>query len=110
LSSSEWREVQLSPELFDKLKYYLQELDVPSEDLDIYRDYFQHGVEAFRELWNELSLVCETNENLRYYTFYGDDIPVIIFFGRLKSVDVYDLAIVEETVVVYDIVIHLPEV
>ncbi len=66
-------------------------------------------IEAFRELWEELPLAAKSSDHVRYYNFYGDDFPLLIFLGKLESITIYDLSITEETVNILDVQIIEPE-
>lgn len=105
MSSPAWREVQLSPRVLDKLSDTFQQLGLPADQNDIVRDIVHYAIEIFRESWEQLH---ETPDGVRVYDFFDDDVPRILFYGALRSTNVYDFAIVEEVVEIFDADVILP--
>lgn len=85
--------------MLDKLSHMFQQLGLPADEDHIVRDIVHYAIEIFRENWEQLH---ETPDGVRVYDFFGDDVPRILFYGALRSTNVYDFAIVEEVVEIFD--------
>lgn len=85
--------------MLDKLSHSFQQLGLPAGENDIVRDVVHYAIEVFRESWEQLH---ETPDGVRVYDFFGDDVPRILFYGALLSTNIYDFAIVEEVVEIFD--------
>jgi hypothetical protein len=72
----------------------------PVSDDDLVRDIVHYAIEIFRESWDQL---YETPDGIRVYDFYGDDFPRILFYAAVESTVVYDFAIVEQVVNIFDV-------
>ena len=101
-----WREVKLSPRVLDKLSHAFHELGLAATEHDIVRDIVHYAIEIFREHWDQLH---ETPDGVRVYDFYSDEIPRILFYGTLRSTNIYDFAITEEVVEIFDTDVIAPE-
>ena len=101
MSTSEWREVKLSPRVIDKLSTAFLDagLGVVS-DSGLVKDVIHFAIEVFRESWDGL---YETPDGVRVYDFRGDDFPRILFYAKVESTILYDFAIVEEVVIIFDV-------
>jgi hypothetical protein len=99
LSAPAWREVKLSPQVLDKLHATFQQLGLPPDEHHIVRDIVHYAIEIFREDWQQLH---QTPDGVRIYDFFGDDIPRVLFYGVLRSTNIYDFAIVEEVIEIFD--------
>lgn len=85
--------------MLDKLSDAFQRLGLPADEKTLVRDIVHYAIEIFREEWDQLH---ETPDGVRVYDFFGDDVPRILFYGVLRSTTVYDFAIVEEVVEIFD--------
>jgi hypothetical protein len=85
--------------VLDKLSHSFQQLGLPADENEIVRDVVHYAIEIFRENWEQLH---ETPDGVRVYDFFGDDVPRILFYGALLSTNIYDFAIVEEVVEIFD--------
>jgi len=82
-----------------KLSGSFRQLGLPADENDIVRDIVHYAIEIFRESWEQLH---ETPGGVRVYDFFGDEVPRVLFYGALRSTNVYDFAIVEEVVEIFD--------
>lgn len=82
----------------DKVGRALTSVGLPASDQEIYSGVIRYVQTAFQEDWETLHV---SPDKVRSYFYFGDDLPVMVFYGRLEEVTMYDFSIVEELVNVF---------
>ena len=102
MTEPEWREVRVSSEVIDQLISAFENAGYQVSESDVARSILEYVREVFRENWYDLPT---TPAGARSYRFVDDAFPYIMFYGRLVKTVIYDLAIVEDIVEVFHVVV-----
>jgi hypothetical protein len=102
LTSPDWRDVTIDPEIVDQLGAALSDAGYRVDDAEIVRLYIDHAVAAFREGWDGLD---EGPDGARRVLFDDDIFPLFIFHAYTVSQTLYDFGVLEQTVHIYRVTI-----